>query len=194
MAYVIREYEMKRLKKYSLATAVVSMVVMPIAPVTAAEFNPIVELGDTSVEQGEPTWIEDNQDRRRRRFRKHRRGIRGGDILVGAAILGGIAILAGSSNRKRRGDYQRRSPQRAPQNFPQSAPQGNVISNDIGNAINLCSNAALQSAGSEYNINQIRNVSRDGDGWRVDGDLAGPTAASFACGVTAGNVQFIQLN
>ncbi len=185
---------MKRLKKYSLATAVISMVAMPIAPVTAAEFNPSI-ISDASqferqFEQGEPVWIEDNQDYRRRRFRKHRRGIRGGDILVGAAILGGIAILAGSSNRKRRDNYNRRSQQRV----QQTVPQANVVSNDIGNAINLCSNAALQSAGSDYNINQIRNVSRDGDGWRVDGDLTGPTAASFACGVTAGNVQFIQLN
>lgn len=190
---------MKTLKKYSMALAVSAMVTMPIAPVTAAEFNPNPSSQSLAFEQGEALWLEDNQDRRRR-FRRHRRGVRGGDILVGAAILGGIAILAGSANRNRRArqEIPQNFPQNNPQNFPQNGqqnfPQNNSQGNDIGNAINICSDAALQSAGNEYNINQIRSVTRDGQGWRVDGDLNGPEAASFACGVSAGDVQFIQIN
>lgn len=181
---------MKMLKKYSLASAVVAMVAIPVAPVTAAKLNIVSSSQITSFDGAEPVWLDDNQDRRRRGYRRHRGGVSGGDILVGAAILGTIAVIAGSSNRsdRRRNDYPQ---QRSRQNFPQ---QGGFVVNDIGSAVNACSDAALQSAGNEYQVDQIRSVSRDGQGWRVDGDLIGPNSASFACGVSNGGVQFIQLN
>lgn len=180
---------MKMLIKYSLASAVAAMVAIPVAPVTAAELNVGPSSQIANINDSEPLWLNDNQDRRRRGYR-HRRGVSGGDILVGAAILGTIAVIAGSSNRsdRRRNDYPQ---QRSRQNFPQ---QGGFAVNDIGGAVNACSDAALQSAGGDYQIEQIRSVSRDGQGWRVDGDLNGPNPASFACGVSNGGVQFIQLN
>lgn len=185
---------MKMLKKYGLGSAIVALVAMPVVPVTAAEINVNPTPSAFSIEEGEPLWMQDNQDRRRRGYRRHR-GVSGGDILVGAAILGTIAVIAGSSNKSdRRRSRDNYPPQRAPQNFPPQNQQGGFIGNDIGSAVHACSDAALQSAGNDYQINQIRSVSRDGQGWRVDGDLIGPQNAGFSCGVSNGGVQFIQLN
>lgn len=185
---------MEMLKKYSLAGAIAAMVAMPVTPVSAAEINVGSSSEISMINDGNSIWLEDNSDGRRR-YGRHRRGISGGDILVGAAILGTIAVIAGSSNKSNRRSRDDYPPQRVPQNFPQqNQQQGGFFVNDIGSAVNACSDAALQSAGNEYQVNQISSVSRDGQGWRVDGNLIGPDQLGFACGVNNGGVQFIQLN
>lgn len=177
------------LKKPSLAVAAVAIISMPIAPVSAAEFNINTSAKALSYEEGQLDWTEDNADRRRR-HRRYRRGrVSAGDIFAGIAILGGIAVIADaaskSKKRKRdRYDYQQ----------PQRAPQDGFGGNDIGTAVNLCSDAALQSAGADYRVDRINSVSQDGNGWRVDGALIGPQSTGFSCGVSNGGVQFIQLN
>lgn len=188
---------MKNLKHISLGSAIFALVAVPVAPVTAADINVVSTHDFSSVDDKTPIWTEDNADRRRRR---HRRGrVRAGDIFTGIAILGGIAIIADAaskSNKRTRNDYP---PQNVPQqnfpqqNFPQNN-QGGFGGNDISSAVNICSNAAVQSAGNQYQVNQIRSVTRDGQGWRVEGNLIGPDSAGFSCGVANGNVQFIQLN
>lgn len=190
---------MKTLKKISLSGAILSITAVPAVPVTAADINVVSSNVPTSIDDQTPVWTEDNADRRRRR---HRRGrVRTGDIFTGIAILGGIAILADAaskSKKRSRNDYPRNDypPQNVPQqnNPPQNSPQGGFGGNDISSAVNICSDAALQSAGEQYQVNQIRSVTRDGQGWRVEGNLIGPNSAGFSCGVTNGNVQFIQLN
>ncbi len=190
---------MKTLNKLSLGSAAFGLLAVPITPVMAAEINVISTHDFSTVDDKTPVWTEDNADRRRRR---HRRGrVRAGDVFAGIAILGGIAIIADAaskSKKRHRNDYPPQSypPQNYPQqNVPQrNNSQGGFGDNDIGSAVNICSNAALQSAGNQYQVNQIRSVTRDGQGWRVEGSLVGPDQAGFSCGVANGNVQFIQLN
>lgn len=194
---------MKTLKQISLGSAVFALVAVPVAPVTAADINVVSTHDFSSVDDKTPIWTEDNSDGRRRR---HRRGrVSAGDIFTGIAILGGIAIIADAaskSNKRTRNDYppqnvpQQNFPQQnfPQQNFPQQNDQNGFGGNDIGSAVNICSNAAVQSAGNQYQVNQIRSVTRDGQGWRVEGNLIGPDSAGFSCGVSNGNVQFIQLN
>lgn len=190
---------MKTLNKLSLGSAIFGLLVVPITPVTAAEINVISTHDFSTVDDKTPVWTEDNADRRRRR---HRRGrVRAGDVFAGIAILGGIAIIADAASKSKKRNRKDYPPQDyPPQNYPpQNVPQRNNSQvgfgdNDIGSAVNICSDAALQSAGSQYQVNQIRSVTRDGQGWRVEGSLVGPDQAGFSCGVANGNVQFIQLN
>lgn len=185
---------MNTLKRLSFGGAIFALLSVPVAPVTAAEINVVSSNDFSEIDDKTPAWTEDNADRRRRR---HRRGrVSAGDVFAGIAILGGIAIIADAaskSKKRNRNDYP-------PQNYPQqNVPQQNNSQNgfgndDIGSAVNICSDAALQSAGNGYQVNQIRSVNRDGQGWRVEGSLVGPDSANFSCGVANGNVQFIQLN
>jgi hypothetical protein len=52
----------------------------------------------------------------------------------------------------------------------------------------VCSNAAERDGAR---VNEIRSVTRDGDGWRVEGGLSGGQDESFTCGATNGEVDFV---
>ncbi len=131
--------------------------------------------------------LEQASDYRRWRRHRHRDRVDAGDIIAGIGILAGIAIIADaaskSSKRERRSD--RRSDYPHPERrYPSS--------NDLGAAVSACSNAAETAAGDGTRVDEIRSATRDGEGWRVSGYLSGNRG--FDCGVTAGNVDFIQLN
>ncbi|MEP7350728.1 MAG: hypothetical protein ABI668_12380 [Sphingorhabdus sp.] len=127
---------------------------------------------------------------RRYRHRHHDR-VDGGDILAGIAVLAGIAIIADAASKDSRRE-------RAPQPYPEdNRPYDSSDSdngNDVGSAVQSCSAAAERSAGENARVDEIRSVTRDGAGWRVEGDLSGGDASNFVCGTTNGQVDFIELD
>ncbi len=131
----------------------------------------------------------------------HDRGIDAGDVLAGIGILAGIAIIASaasdSNKRSRdRNDYPDDVPRdsRNPASDRNSRSADNNGDNDLSTAVSTCSDAAEQRAGGNARVEQIRSVTREGSGWRVDGNLSGAQAPSFSCGTNSGQIEFIQLN
>ncbi len=134
-----------------------------------------------------------------RGWRDHDDGIDGGDILTGIGILTGIAVLAdvlgGSGNHRERAP-QSRNQDSYPQNYPsQNAPlqSESAAGNDVGSAVTLCSNAAERSAGGSARVQQINSVTRDGNGWRVEGALSGNGARGFTCAASGGQVDYVRM-
>ena len=122
----------------------------------------------------------------RRRYR-HRDRIDGGDILAGVAILAGIAIVAEAASK----DSQRGRDRYPGDNYPQDSRRDSNVSrgNDVGTAVETCSVAAERN---NSRVDEIRSVTRDGNGWRVEGGLTGGEVRNFTCGTTNGEVDFIQ--
>ena len=129
----------------------------------------------------------------------HRRGWRrnrvdAGDVLIGAAIIGGIAAIVSSNNRRERErdvvivDRQVRNPdwrdddrryddrrddRRA------NAPRGTGASG-LDNAVNQC----LDRIERDVRVDTVENVDRTGAGWLVSGTLF--NGSSFQCRIGNG--------
>jgi len=97
-----------------------------------------------------------------------------------------IANSASKSRDKRRDEPDRRDQR---DNRPQSRN-----SNSIDLAIDVCADSAERTAGDKARVEDINSVTRDGEGWRVEGTLSGASAQTFQCGVTNARVEFIQLD
>lgn len=91
-----------------------------------------------------------------------RDGIDPGDIIAGAVVLGGIAVLAGATGGDRDG-YGYRDGRQYGRGNPRSA-------------VERCVNAVERQArryGYRYaDVTRIRNIDETRDGWRVKGNLA----------------------
>lgn len=185
---------MMDIRKTALTLATGAMLCAPVAGANAASFA-----GPTSAHEGTAILKSGSEADYRRRYRhyrhRHHDHIDGGDILAGIGILAGIAIIAGAASEGRKDRSRREPPPPPPEpDYPDySGPdyRGNDgYADDIGGAINACSNAASEGAGSP--VGEIESVSRDGAGWRVEGVLGGRDSRAFSCGVTGGQVDFIQ--
>lgn len=125
----------------------------------------------------------------------HRRGYRrnrvdAGDVLIGAAIIGGIAAIASSANRRQRdrdvviverdsrdggynpryntrGDETRRTNNRV-------SPRGSGATG-LDNAVNQC----LTRIERDVRVDSVDNVERTGAGWLVSGALF--NGSGFQC-------------
>lgn len=97
---------------------------------------------------------------------RDRDGIDAGDVIVGAVVLGGIAILASAGSRDRDG-YTYRDRRYGDDRY---YGRGNPRS-----AVERCVNAAEQQArryGYRYaDVTEIRDVDDTRYGWRVKGNL-----------------------
>ncbi|MFC4291052.1 hypothetical protein ACFOWX_01340 [Sphingorhabdus arenilitoris] len=195
-------------KKIALGSASVAMILTPAAPIMAADMG-TTDHAPLSAYDGAASYDDDASSYHRRgRYHRHRDRVDAGDVIAGIGILAGIAILADAASKSKKRDrddrnypqdYPRGYPQNYPQdnrqNFPQNGTEGGYGSgNDIGDAVEACSVAAESRAGGNAQVEQISSVTRDGDGWRVEGDLSGARVSSFSCGVTGGQVDFIQFN
>lgn len=135
----------------------------------------------------------------------HRRGngISFGDVVLGAVIVGGVAAVAnaaangpaargqrtdrdydGSVRGDRDGGDQGYDDDRAP-----ASPEEDA-------AVDRCAAAAEREAGEGSRVGSIRYAKRDGEGWRVEGDVTERRGygQNFVCGVRADRVDFVQLN
>jgi hypothetical protein len=131
-------------------------------------------------------------DGHHRRWRHHDR-IDGGDILTGIGILAGIAIIAGAASDadKRDRDEPRYDDRNDDRRDDRPIGQSAYQDNDLGTAVSACTDAAERSAGNGARVSEIRSVTRDGNGWRVEGDLS---QDSFTCAATDGRVDYIRIN
>ncbi|QJB69195.1 hypothetical protein [Parasphingorhabdus halotolerans] len=199
--------------KIATATASLALVFTGFTPAMAAPMNPNIATA-TPFEVGALGWSADvekaegwrsNRGYRGYRgygHRRHRDRIDGGDVLAGILIIGGIAAIASAASKNKtdrryedrdtrdrdyRSDNQRYDDRRSDS---RSADRG---AGSVDQAINVCSNAAEQRAGSDARVSEIRSVTKDGNGWRVEGDLSNSEERTFLCGSTEGRVDFVQL-
>lgn len=120
----------------------------------------------------------------------------GGDVLAGILILGGIAAIASAASKPKprnddrydyppedtrnsdNRDYDNRAPDdRAPGGSYGAAPRD--ASRALDDAVDNCVNAAV----GRGDVEQIYDVQRSGEGYRVSGDLSG--GRRFSCMVDA---------
>jgi hypothetical protein len=187
-------------RKIIFGSASAAMLVTSAAPAFAAQSFQQHSNGLAYVQNNDGIFEANNQYRGRGGW-DHDRGIDAGDVLAGIGILAGIAIIASAASDSNKRSHNRNSyPDSYPQDsrYPSSDRNSRSAdyndSNDLSTAVSTCSNAAEQRAGGNARVEQIRSVTREGAGWRVDGNLSGAQGPSFSCGTNSGQVEFIQLN
>jgi hypothetical protein len=178
--------------KAMLSAAGAATVLTAALPLSAADFGAPV-----SVSGQKTVVLEQAAQDHRRRWDRHN-DIDGGDILTGIGILAGIAILADAVSSSSKGQNRRRQGDRpvyrdsAPERYD-NAPSGSS-GNDLGTAVTACTDAAERSAGGSARVQEIRSITRDGNGWRVVGDLDRGSNRGFTCSATDGRVDNVQLD
>jgi hypothetical protein len=119
-----------------------------------------------------------------RRGWRGRRGIRGGDILAGAIILGGIAAVASAANNRRRDrdvvivERDRRYDDRRDYDYrPERRRTDRRISGGSGidNAVSMC----LNEVERDVRVDSVDGASRLAEGWVVTGTIY--NGESFSC-------------
>lgn len=136
-----------------------------------------------------------------RGHRRHRGRVSGGDILAGILIIGGIAAVASAaSNNKRNNDRYRDRDYRNDdrrydnrRNNDRRSDRSDRGTGSMGQAINACADAAERKVGRNARVSEIRSVTRDGAGWRIEGDLKNSSKPAFLCTANAGRVEYVQL-
>lgn len=173
------------------ALAVTTFFVSPAAAATMPETGPVSLSAAFDHSRFDPASA--SADWRCRGWRcgwGHRRGWRrnrvdAGDVLLGAAIIGGIAAIASANNNRARDrdvvvverdvrdrdwdqrDFRRNDDRRA-------APRGTGASG-LDNAVNMC----LDRIERDVRVDTVDNVERTGAGWQVSGVLF--NGAPFQC-------------
>lgn len=122
-----------------------------------------------------------------RRWR-HRDRVDAGDILTGIGILAGIAIIADAASKSDKKDRDE------PHYDDRSDDRPVYQDNDLGQAVTLCSDAAERSAGNGARVREIRSVTSENNGWRVQGQLDGDYARGFDCSAVNGRVDYVRLD
>ena len=157
-------------------------------------------LGWNSARDTAQGWGEYRGYRGYRGHRRHRDGISGGDVLAGILVIGGIAAIASAAsknNRDRRYEDRDYRNENARYDDRRADTRGNDRydrgTGDMESAINVCSDAAERQAGRDARVSAIESVVRDGEGWRVEGELSNSDERSFLCGARDGRVDFVQL-
>lgn len=107
-----------------------------------------------------------------------------GDVLIGAAIIGGAIAIANANNRRERNrdvvvverDRDFRDPDRNTRyrDDRRDAPRG-TGSSGLDNAVNMC----LDRIERDVRVDTVDNVERTASGWQVSGVLF--NGASFRC-------------
>jgi hypothetical protein len=121
----------------------------------------------------------------RRGFRRYRRGPSAGDVLIGAAIIGGIAAIASSNNRRARDrdvviverdvrdrDDDRRFDDRRDDHRSGERGTGSA---GLDSAVDQC----LARIERDVRVETVDGVERNGAGWQVQGTLF--NGAPFRC-------------
>ncbi len=188
-----------RIGAYAGAIAAASMT---IAPAQAAEMMPVGETGtigyasavhaDFSVggpfdsstfdEQAETAEWRGRRYRGRRGWRRHRRGVSGGDVLAGVLILGGIAAVASAANSNNRRErenrrYEDRRDDRRYDDRRDDRRTNPRASNGSGidNAVSQC----LTEIERDVRVESVEGASRLAQGWVVSGTLF--NGSGFTC-------------
>lgn len=126
---------------------------------------------------------------RRGGWRRNRVGA--GDVLIGAAIIGGVAAILSSNNRRARDrdvviverdrtirdrDWQRDDPRyRDDRRVARPAGVGGAGSSGLDSAVDMC----LARIERDVRVDTVDNVERTASGWLVSGSLF--NGSGFAC-------------
>jgi len=115
----------------------------------------------------------------RRGWRRDR--VDAGDVILGAVVIGGIAAILSSNNRRERerdvviverdADFRDRDERRDDR---RAAPRG-TGSAGLDNAVNMC----LDRIERDVRVDAVDNVQRTGAGWQVTGSLF--NGSGFTC-------------
>jgi hypothetical protein len=121
---------------------------------------------------------------------RHHDRVDAGDIFAGILIIGGIAAIASAASKADRDRRARTSERDRDYRDDREARQDRGDTRygrddrpswqegrGIDNAVNQCVGEVERSA----RVDSVENVGRDGDGWRVEGRVAG--GRSFACAI-----------
>jgi hypothetical protein len=201
--------DMTIVTRISAVAASTALIFTGVAPAMAAPMysgsaiaTPIdaALLGWSAESEKAEGWRSNRGYRGYRGHRRHRGGVSGGDVLAGILVIGGIAAIASaasknnrdqrSDDRDYRTDRQRHDDWRAETRNDSRDGRGTGA---MESAINACSSAAERQAGSDAQVTAIDSVARDGDGWRVEGELSNSDRSTFVCGATEGRVDFVQI-
>ncbi|MEZ5708037.1 MAG: hypothetical protein R3E02_01470 [Blastomonas sp.] len=183
---------MFRIKAFAGALGCAAMVAGGISPSLAAPILPAKAQPAHAV--GDLAWSPDADTAHDgyRRYRRHHRGIDGGDVLAGVLILGGIAAIASAASNSNRNKRYRDDRYDRPE--PRDDYRPRYEGSELNAAADQCSYAAEQSAGGNARVDRITTVSRDGAGWRVEGLVSHDQGSDdFLCGVTNGQIDYIQI-
>jgi hypothetical protein len=136
-----------------------------------------------------PGWSvadETFDEHRWRRYRHHRDGIDGGDLLAGILVIGGIAAIASAAdkNRERRADRRDYPTSDRPYDY-RADPRdrdfggGNLGGgrSEIDRAVDACSAEAARAG----QVDEIFDVERIDGEWRIKGDYR--NGREFTCTV-----------
>ena len=193
------------LPKISALAASTALIFTGISPAMAAPISPGMAVA-TPIDADALGWNADSDKaegwrghrgyRGYRGHRRHRDRIDGGDILAGILVIGGIAAIASAASKNSRDrryeDRDYRSDNRR-YDDRRSDTRDDRGTGDMESAISVCSNAAERRAGRDARVSAIESVVRDGNGWRVEGELSNSDQRKFLCGATEGRVDFVQL-
>lgn len=169
--------------KFLLVSGAAAMLAVTPLPLMAATVSGKSDTFSTA------DLLHQTADGHRRRYR-HRDRVDAGDVLTGIGILAGIAIIAGAaSDADKRSRNEPRYEDRT--DYPRDDRPVYQDDNALSSAVSLCTDAAERSAGNNSRVSEIRSVTRDGGGWRVEGDL---NYDSFTCAATDGRVDYIRIN
>lgn len=142
----------------------------------ASRFDP----ASTAAEWRCRGWRCNRWDRRwgRRGWRRNR--VDAGDVLIGAAIIGGIAAIASANNRTRERDVvvveRDRDWRDDSRRFDdRGAPRRSTGSPGLDSAVDQC----LARIERDVRVENVDNVARTGRGWQVSGTLF--NGAPFDC-------------
>jgi hypothetical protein len=182
------------LGKLILASGTAAMLATTPLPLLAAE------MASTPTASSQDHILNQTSDGHRRRWR-HRDRVDAGDVLTGIGILAGIAIIAGAASdtdKRNRNEprYDNRNEDRQYEDRREDDPRvdsqsGVYRDDDLGTAVSLCTNAAERSVGNGARVNEIRSVTSENNGWRVEGDIDNE---AFTCATANGQIDYIRVN
>lgn len=172
---------MKFLNRAVLASGAAAM----LAVTPSASFAATMTTTSASWSAGDS--IEQASDGHRRRWR-HRDRVDAGDILTGIGILAGIAIIADAASKSDKRDRDRDEPRY--EDRQDDRPDYDAGNNDLGAAVSACTNAAERSVNDGSRVREVRSVTSEGNGWRVEGELEND---SFTCATVDGRVDYVRI-
>jgi hypothetical protein len=132
-----------------------------------------------------------------------------GNFVLGAVVAGGVIAAVSAANDHNRQVAGARERSYDDGRYPQSGPDNGYRDDDRADAgpateedaaVDACADAAGAQAATRFDrnarVDDISYSGRDGQGWRVEGNVAtgyqGQVHRHFVCGVRATTVDFVQ--
>lgn len=165
-----------RLGAFASAAAALSM---SAAPAIAADLP--ANVAHSAYAQGKlfNSASENASDYRPYRYRRHRDRVDAGDVLAGVLIIGGIAAIASAASKnKRERDYRDYPDRDARYDYrSRNYDPRSSVGQGLDRAVDMCVSRIERDA----RVDSVDTVDRDGNGWRVSGQLYNGDA--FTCSI-----------